>query len=155
MSATRWRSWRPTRASTRSRSRCGKVRSWFSLGREAAPGMPSQTGPQGFRVHPDRVLPDRRIIGRTLAALYVFAPLLALIWLATESGARTDTTGIVAVAAIALLAGGVLLTGVFERWPRWTLQVGMALATGLVSAGLYFGGGAGDGVFGCFYLWSA
>jgi PAS domain S-box-containing protein len=116
--------------------------------------MSVQTGPREFRVHPDRVLPDRRIIGRTLAALYVVAPVLALGWLATEDAPLNSSTGILAAAGIGLLAGGVLLTGVFERWPQRTLQVGMALATGLVSAALYFGGDPGT-VLGFFYLWTA
>ncbi|MDX6643369.1 MAG: hypothetical protein QOD76_1331, partial [Solirubrobacteraceae bacterium] len=116
--------------------------------------MKAPVGQQDFRLHPDHVLQDRRLITRSLAALYLSAPVLGLAWLEIARAPATSELGMLVVIALALAGGGLLLTGVFERSPRWTLQAAMAGATLLASAAVYFSGVLHSG-FAFMYLWSA
>src|SRR5438128_7231960 len=100
--------------------------------------MTSPVGQKDFRLHPDSVLQDRRLITRSLAALYVTAPVLGLAWLALARSSMTSETGLLVVIGLSFAGGALLLAGVFERWPHWTLQAAMAASTVLISAAVYF-----------------
>ena len=116
--------------------------------------MSSLTNPRAFRLHPDSLVDDRRLMSRTLAALYLTGPALLVVWLGVGPSGQANVMGLLVMTGLAVVAGAILLAGVFERWPHWTMQAAMALATLLTSGAIYFSGVANSG-FAFFYLWSA
>jgi PAS domain S-box-containing protein len=96
---------------------------------------------------------DGRAMARPLGMLFAGAGLLALVWTVLPQPPEADRFAVALVAAFAIVAGLVLLSGRLDEKPPRTFDLALALSTVLISAAVFFSGRTSSG-FGFFYLWA-
>src|SRR5688572_20489550 len=96
---------------------------------------------------------DRPRLVRLMVVLFLAGPTFALLGLALPHAEDANDVGILAVAAGAYLAGGVilLLRHRLAEW-KWGMDVAAAYGSVLISASIYFSG-ATTTTGAVFYMW--
>ena len=93
-----------------------------------------------------------RVMARSLGTIYLLAGATAGASLAFPNAKYSVPAIALVVACVAVVVGGVLLSGIFNRASARTFKLIVAFGTLLVAAGVYEGGGPSSGAQ-FFFLW--